>query len=156
MTVDEFFDIVDSVTPDEKGCKIWPKGCTGKGYAYVSLAGKPDSGHRAVLKRKLGRNIQTGLQALHTCDVRNCVNEDHIYEGTPLQNMIDKEQRGRGNHTNKMTHPHVGFKKQISEETERQVVELASTLPHHKIADIVGIHQTTVSRIVKRYNLREQ
>lgn len=152
MTIEEFFDIVDGIQPDEKGCKIWPKGCTGKGYAYVSIGGKPNSGHRAVLKRKLGRAIAPGLQALHTCDVRNCVSENHIYEGTPLQNMLDKEERGRGNHTSKITHPHVGFQKKITVEQELRVLELAKTMSHHQISSMVGLHQTTISRIVRRYS----
>ena len=151
MTIDEFFDIVDNIPKNERGCRIWPHGCTGKGYAYVSISGKPDSGHRAVLKRKLGRPIREGYQALHDCDVRNCVEQNHIYEGTPLQNMLDKEERGRGNHTSKATHPHVGFQKIVTEEQERYILELSKTISHHKISDIVGLHQTTVSRIVRKY-----
>ena len=151
MTIDEFFEIVDNIEPDDKGCKIWPRGCSGNGYSYVLLEGRPNSGHRAVLQRKLQRGIKPGFHALHDCDVRNCVNEDHIYEGTPLQNMLDKEKRGRGNHPTQKKHPHMGYQKIISEETELRIMELSKNLSAHKIADIIKIHQTTVSRIVKKY-----
>jgi len=51
--------------------------------------------HREVLEQKLGRPIAPGMDTCHTCDVRHCINPDHLYEGTRAQNMQDARDRGR-------------------------------------------------------------
>jgi len=95
MTLEEMFSIVDAIEPDADGCKIWPLGLIA-GYGQVHI---PDGGsnkaHRRVLVRKLGREIQDGLCACHTCDVPSCVNEDHLWEGTHADNAADRERKGR-------------------------------------------------------------
>lgn len=93
MTEEEFLLIVDSL-PIDPGtqCKLWTGEKVGKGYA--GCGGKV-RGNRVVLARKLGRKIKPGYMALHTCDIRHCVNEDHLYEGTHQDNMDDMVRRGR-------------------------------------------------------------
>lgn len=40
--------------------------------------------------------IPPGLHILHKCDVRECVNPDHLYAGTNRQNMDDRNRRSIG------------------------------------------------------------
>lgn len=40
--------------------------------------------------------IPDGAQVLHTCDVAQCVNPEHLYLGDHAKNMEDVKVRGRG------------------------------------------------------------
>ncbi len=85
------------VTPD--GCWVWTSRKDREGYPIlrylVSGKSKDLSAHRWSLQQKLGRPIGYGLYALHTCDVRLCINPDHLYEGDHRQNMRDMVARNR-------------------------------------------------------------
>ena len=38
-----------------------------------------------------------GIQVLHTCDTRDCVNPDHLFLGTNTDNMQDASKKHRFN-----------------------------------------------------------
>lgn len=68
-------------------CHIW-NGSFENGYAtYAKMRVS-----RIVLTEKLGRQLGESL-ALHTCDNPQCINPDHLYEGTPQDNMRDRYER---------------------------------------------------------------
>jgi len=50
--------------------------------------------HRVAWKLYHGE-IPIGLHVLHKCDVRNCVNPDHLFLGTNKDNAIDCAVKGR-------------------------------------------------------------
>lgn len=45
--------------------------------------------------------IPKGMQVLHRCDVKTCVNPDHLWIGTQKDNIADMMAKGRANNTNK-------------------------------------------------------
>lgn len=120
---------------------------------YVDANGYGKSGgvwaHRAALERKLGRPITPGMDACHTCDVRVCVNEDHLYEGTRRQNILDSVARGRWNRPRGERHPRVRL-------SDRQVAEIRLAAlngeTHKSQARRLGVHPVTVSRIARGIN----
>ena len=65
----------------------------GLGYVQVKDRGRSVVGSRVVLEHKLGRSLREGMYALHKCDRRCCLNEDHLYEGTYAQNARDRAER---------------------------------------------------------------
>lgn len=79
----------------ESGCIFWMKGKNRWGYGYLWRNGKTIRTHRFILELKLGRPIKKGMLACHTCHNRLCINEEHLYEGTPLSNMQDMKNAGR-------------------------------------------------------------
>jgi hypothetical protein len=41
------------------------------------------------------------VEVMHTCDVRSCVNPNHLRAGTRSENMQDMNAKGRGNYTSR-------------------------------------------------------
>lgn len=97
-----FFSEVDSLPrTGDKGCKLWVRnGHQPEDYPTLTAGNHRYRGSRLVLARKLGRAIRPGFYACHSCDVPGCVNEEHIYEGTPQQNSADMVRRNRCSHAN--------------------------------------------------------
>jgi len=78
----------------ESGCWIWMSTIEKSGYGRVCEGKKPLYAHRVSYEQKYGP-IPNGLMALHHCDVRCCVNPDHIFVGTQQDNMTDKVRKNR-------------------------------------------------------------
>lgn len=77
--------------PPFSRCWIW----TGKVnrpdcYGECDYQGEYWLVHRLSLSLNLGRYVRRGFHACHTCDVKQCCNPDHLYEGTPQQNAADR------------------------------------------------------------------
>ena len=66
-----------------------------KKYPVVSRDGKRTRISRLMLSEKLGRPIEKGKYACHTCDNPECINPDHLYEGTHKSNTNDMVRRKR-------------------------------------------------------------
>ena len=91
--------------PDLDPCEIW-SGPFNKRSGYAQLRHGANRGrgvHVVALEQRLGRRLLPGMQANHHCDVKLCVNPEHLYEGTQRDNVRDMVQRGRG-HEQNVTH----------------------------------------------------
>lgn len=77
------------------GCWIFMGGGD-KYYGHFRMVGNPVAAHRAAWLLFRGA-IPPGLCVLHKCDVGYCVNPDHLFLGTQLDNARDREAKGRGN-----------------------------------------------------------
>lgn len=130
------------------GCVMWTGHVEKNGYGKAGGRWA----HRVALTRKLGRPITTGMDACHTCDVRLCVNPDHLYEGTRRQNMADATARGRHNKPS-------GERHWRSKLTDREVAAMreaaASGAAYSLLALRYRVHPATVSRIVRGIWRRE-
>lgn len=77
-------------------CWIWTGSKHPAGYGSIKLG--PGHGmqvsHRVAWELALGR-VPDGLNVLHRCDNRPCVNPDHLFLGTQLDNARDMIAKGR-------------------------------------------------------------
>lgn len=66
---------------------------TKAGYGTFVFCGDRAGAHRVAWF--LHHGVWPTLQILHRCDVRNCVNPAHLFEGTHQDNMDDMADKGR-------------------------------------------------------------
>lgn len=82
---------VEKVT--ESGCWIW-MGREWRGYGLLSVKSKNTRAHRISYEVHIGP-IPDGMIVCHSCDVRSCINPDHLWIGTVKDNNNDALQKGR-------------------------------------------------------------
>lgn len=78
----------------ECGCQIWTGAVSTKGYGIFQKDGKYTGSHRAAWELRNGP-IPDGLWVLHRCDVRPCINPEHLFLGTAVDNTADMIRKGR-------------------------------------------------------------
>ena len=78
-------------------CIIHPNKVNQKGYVNISFNGSKTRAHRVSYCIANGVTLESikGLLVRHKCDVRNCVNPEHLELGSHQDNMDDMVSRGR-------------------------------------------------------------
>jgi len=83
-----------SIADPSSGCILWV-GNTGKnGYGMLNWQNQPWLAHRLAWMEVHGR-IPAGMNVLHRCDVRACINPAHLFLGTTADNMRDRREKER-------------------------------------------------------------
>jgi len=77
------------------GCWNWVLGKDKNGYGKVKISRRHFRAHRISAMLFLGFNINSSLLVCHKCDNPSCVNPNHLFIGTDLDNAKDRDKKGR-------------------------------------------------------------
>jgi len=149
MTDEErFFDKIALEIPPS-GCWMWQAQIDRDGYGRFRYKGKTQRAPRVAYQLLVGI-IPTGLFVLHTCDVRSCVNPNHLYLGTQADNIRDRDGRGRKGYNSCAK----GEKHGRAKLTENQVIEIKKNNSDSDIAlaSQYGVTRSAIYHIRKGYN----
>lgn len=69
------------------GCHIWQGGLSSNGYGIFGLDGRKTNNAHIYADNRARGPIPPGLERDHTCNVRRCVNPDHIERVTHAENI---------------------------------------------------------------------
>ena len=128
------------------GCWIW-MGSLGKfGYGQIMMpGGKPRRAHRISYQVYKGP-IPKELDVMHSCDIRCCINPDHLSVGTRKQNMEDALKRGRVAR---------GFQlPQTKLTSEQRSAIVTDKRLHQEIAAEYGVTSSFVSHIKRKNGVK--
>lgn len=148
LNVNNFWTKV-AVSERNDECWEWKLSCDSYGYGHLKWGGILRLSHRLAWELTNGE-IPDNLQVLHTCDNPKCCNPKHLFLGTHLQNMQDKNRKGR--QSKGIFHP----KHKLTPELVKQVrTRNANGDSHEKLAKELGLHHSTISQVVLRKTWKE-
>jgi hypothetical protein len=139
----------------ESGCWLWTGDQGGRGYGRIRISPAGTfMAHRLSYLLHRGE-IADGLFVCHRCDVRLCVNPDHLFLGTPADNNRDRDMKGRGRpnpgRTGAKNPPkherHLKAKLTWAQVAEIRRLAAERSMTQHQIAAKFGITQGNVWQI---------
>jgi hypothetical protein len=141
-----FWEKVDKRVPDE--CWLWKGACNPNKYGHLRVGKKEITASRIAWILTNGP-IPEGLCVLHSCDNPPCCNPLHLFLGTNLDNVRDKEKKGRGIYVN-------GERCGMSKLTTEKIIEIRKMhkggLSGIKLAAIFGIGKSEIYNIINHNN----
>lgn len=139
LTPSEKFNMKFHVS--DSGCWNWnnPKS-DGRANTFL-FNGKPQTAYRVSWQLNFGP-IPSGLCVLHRCDNGLCVNPDHLFLGTYLDNRTDMLSKKRERVAK-------GEEKKSTKLTNAAVMDIkTSPLNGNKLAKKYGVHRRTIYDIL--------
>lgn len=90
--------------------------------------------HRVAYEEYVGP-VPDGLLVCHKCDVRHCINPDHLFLGTCRDNMRDCAIKGRN-------------ARKLSEDDVRQIRSIIG-ISKAELGRLYGVTETTITEILR-------
>lgn len=78
-------------------CWEWAGSRSSDGYGGMKIEGRTKFAHRLSYELHVGP-IPDGLFVCHACDNPGCVRPDHLFAATHMENVRDRDRKGRQNH----------------------------------------------------------
>ena len=114
----------------------------GGGYAPFLYGGRIMNAHRVSWMLKHGE-IPEGMLVCHHCDNPRCVRPDHLFLGTPRDNIQDMIKKGRDTRVRGMDHFHC----KLTEEQVHEIRESNERGDCVRLARDFGVTPCTISHI---------
>jgi len=131
----------------KSGCWLWTASALSGQAGYGGFArGHRQStlAHHASWEMVYGP-IPSGMLVLHRCDVRLCVRPEHLFLGTQVENVRDRDTKGRGTHGE--SHHHA---KLTDADVVRIRSEWATGVSQATLAHAYAIRVPQIANIVHR------
>jgi len=144
FTEDEKSRFFASFKRKKEGCWEWNKARNHGGYGTFYHNKRTWIAHRISWILHYGK-LEKGMFVLHKCDNPACVRPDHLFVGTNKDNLRDCAEKGRiasgeRNGNSKMTNS-----------TVKKIRKLSNCgMKGTEIANLVGVHKSTVSRVLRK------
>jgi HNH endonuclease len=144
---ERFFEAVnkDGIFNERLGsrCWHWTWYCRPHSYGLIERDDKRIIAHRASWMIHYG-DIPAGLHVLHHCDNHYCVNPEHLYLGTNLDNARDRNERGNNN---------IGIRNKAAKLNEEKVLQIRTLYQtklytQKQIADMFDVAAGTVTDVL--------
>lgn len=143
----DFFDARYEII-SQSGCWIWTGAVTEHGYGRFPLRLGNKRAHRFSFERFV-RPLQPGEDVCHRCDVRCCVNPEHLWAGSRGDNNRDREAKGRGRQPRGESHHKAKL-------TRQQAVEIfLSCAPDRALSEKYGVTPKAIYAIKNRQSWAE-
>jgi hypothetical protein len=126
-------------------CWIWTAIINKGGYGLFLFDRKDLLAHRVAYQLFVG-NIPSGKLVCHTCDVRNCVNPEHLFIGTHLDNSHDMTRKGRAPDRKGVNHPHT----KLTNEDIFFIRENKKTMSSKELSRRFKVSTTQINRILSK------
>lgn len=146
---ERFWEKVEKNNQDN--CWLWKASLSTGGYGRCSVGdGIWENAHRVSYRINKG-DIPDNLVVRHKCDVRNCVNPNHLEIGTMKDNTQDMIKRGRHKFITPSPKPgELNPMSKLSNQNRKDIYNLVSAGRRRKsIAEDFGISRQTVDNIMK-------
>lgn len=145
---EEFCSKFWSQVKKSDGCWEWTGTKGYEPYAYGKITWKqcPLLCHRVSYVLKKGP-IPKGMLVCHKCDNPKCVNPDHLFPGSSLDNLLDCIKKGRKN--NVVGEDHCRAKLTVDQVKEIRAEYPVRTIKQVDFANKYGVSRAAIHHIVK-------
>jgi hypothetical protein len=142
---ERFWSKVKILGPDD--CWEWQGYIRPDGYGRFRIDDKMVLAHRVAYELAVGP-IPEGKALCHKCDNRKCCNGNHHFTGTQLDNMHDRDAKGRGLKGRKAPRT-VGTKLNLAKAHEIKELYKTGNYNLGNLAAAYLVSETTIHEVVK-------